>query len=366
MKQLTCEMCGGTDLIKDGGVFVCQTCGCKYSIEDAKKMMIEGTVDVSGSTIKVDTSNELANLYQIARRAKDDNNSENAAKYYDMILVKDPTSWEASFYVVYFKAMSCKIAEIQSAAISVSNCEDSVLALIRDNVPEDEQYDAVKEMELRCSLVANMLANGAKSHYDGISSDIKNNYTQEYVNNACAARDIMYNCGTQIDRIFGGREEIAMLAADAWKSGIEIHTRILPFFADMAGNKRTMISYATKIGKYDSEFAKKYIYSNTKNQLETEITTLKETISNTPTEPKWNGFGIFFIVASVILFGLAMEGSSLGADFTWAYLVGAGGVIIGILSGKPNKNVTEANRKKVAAAKETLAKKEEELRNLTK
>ena len=37
MKQLTCEMCGSTDLIKQDGVFVCQTCGCKYSVEEAKK-----------------------------------------------------------------------------------------------------------------------------------------------------------------------------------------------------------------------------------------------------------------------------------------------------------------------------------------
>ena len=100
MKQLTCEMCGSTDLMKQDGVFVCQSCGTKYSVEEAKKMMVEGTVDVTGSTVKVDTSGELANLYQIARRAKDDNNGENAAKYYDMVLMKDPTSWEASFYVV--------------------------------------------------------------------------------------------------------------------------------------------------------------------------------------------------------------------------------------------------------------------------
>ena len=38
MKQMVCEMCGGTDLIKQDGVFVCQTCGTKYSIEEAKKM----------------------------------------------------------------------------------------------------------------------------------------------------------------------------------------------------------------------------------------------------------------------------------------------------------------------------------------
>lgn len=67
MKQLTCEMCGSTDLVKQDGVFVCQSCGTKYSIEEAKKMMVEGTVDVSGSTVKVDTSDELKNLYQIAQ-----------------------------------------------------------------------------------------------------------------------------------------------------------------------------------------------------------------------------------------------------------------------------------------------------------
>ena len=46
MKQLTCEMCGSTDLMKQDGVFVCQSCGTKYSVEEAKKMMVEGTVQV--------------------------------------------------------------------------------------------------------------------------------------------------------------------------------------------------------------------------------------------------------------------------------------------------------------------------------
>lgn len=48
MKKIVCEMCGG-ELIKDSGVFVCQNCGCKYSVEEAKKMMVEveGTVNVA-------------------------------------------------------------------------------------------------------------------------------------------------------------------------------------------------------------------------------------------------------------------------------------------------------------------------------
>ena len=68
MKQLTCEMCGSTDLMKQDGVFVCQSCGCKYSVEEARKMMVEGTVDVSGSTVKVDTSDQLNKLLVLATR----------------------------------------------------------------------------------------------------------------------------------------------------------------------------------------------------------------------------------------------------------------------------------------------------------
>ena len=61
LRALTCEMCGSTELIKQNGVFVCQACGTKYSLEEAKKMMVEGTVNVSG-TVKIDMSDKLKRL----------------------------------------------------------------------------------------------------------------------------------------------------------------------------------------------------------------------------------------------------------------------------------------------------------------
>ena len=255
MKQLTCEMCGSTNLIKQDGMFVCQDCGTKYSVEEAKKMMIEGTVDVSGSTVKVDTSGELANLYQIARRAKDDNNGENATKYYDMIMVKDPTSWEASFYVVYFKAMECKIAQIRSAGISVANCVDTVLKLIKDHVEgKEEQIKAVQEVTLRCVLISGMLYNAAKNHYYGIDSEIRGNYTQEMINNCCAARDIMYILGNNIDSIFGDYTKLHSAAASAWKDGIDKHNGLMSYFAQKEANKDDIMKYVAKVQKYDSSY----------------------------------------------------------------------------------------------------------------
>ena len=127
MQAIKCELCGSNSFTKEDGYFVCNHCNTKYTLEEAKKMMIEGTVNV-----KVDDSEELNKLYQIARRARDEENNQNAAKYYEMILMKDPSSWEANFYTVYFQAMSCKIGEIPTAATSVNNCISNTFKLIKE------------------------------------------------------------------------------------------------------------------------------------------------------------------------------------------------------------------------------------------
>ncbi len=217
---------------------------CAYPIQ-------QGIVDVSGSTVKVDSSKELDNLYQIARRAKENNNGENAAKYYDMILVKDPTSWEAAFYVVYFQATTCKIIEIQSAAISVSNCIDTVLMLIKDHVQgKDEQIKAANEVATRCISIAQMLYNGAMNHYNGINSEIKSNYTQEMIDRCCAARDICYLLGTNLENIFD-YQELKPTVAEAWKAGISKHSALVRFFSDKEGNKQFISNMVEKVKKYD-------------------------------------------------------------------------------------------------------------------
>ena len=36
---LSCELCGHTEFLKQDGVFVCQGCGTKYTLEEARKLM---------------------------------------------------------------------------------------------------------------------------------------------------------------------------------------------------------------------------------------------------------------------------------------------------------------------------------------
>ncbi len=90
MKQLTCEMCGSKNLVKQDGLFVCQNCGTQYSVEEARKMMVEGTV-------QVDSSHLTGNYLSMAKNALDAGNNAEADSYCNKIIEVDPTAYEAWF-----------------------------------------------------------------------------------------------------------------------------------------------------------------------------------------------------------------------------------------------------------------------------
>ena len=281
MKALTCEMCGSTNLVKEGGVFVCQSCGTKYSVEEAKKMMVEGTVDVKG-TVKVDTSDELKNLYEIARRAKDSDNSDNATKYYDMILVKDPSSWEANFYVVYYKAMSCTIGQIASAGYSVTNCLSSVLDLVENNVSEAEKEGVLKEIQERCSIIAHMLSGAAETTYLNTDIAYRNDYMSDFSDRVLAAYAICFTFGDALEEKYHGK--YSTMSVESWKDGIDVlqsYTKHLPSYLDFSELQQAINKWCEKIKKYDPSYVEPSF--NTESPVSSTTTTTTNTSSSADT-----------------------------------------------------------------------------------
>ena len=194
MKTLVCEMCGGNNLLKQEGVYVCQNCKTQYSVEDAKKMMIEGTVDVSGSTVKVDNSAKLDNLYKVARRARDDGNTAQAYKHYEQIQMEDPDNWEPAFFVSLYSAIdilkndspgdSVRVSGgrvslggnyrsgIGSAIRTVYNCLDGVFDLIEEIQDYDEQQNAVDEVTAYTNSFKNSLRDIIENENRRMASEI--------------------------------------------------------------------------------------------------------------------------------------------------------------------------------------------------
>lgn len=74
MQALKCEMCGGNDIVKQDGLYVCQHCGTKYSIEEAKKLM-------SGVKVVIDNSGSVQNYLTLAQNALEAKNNKEAENY---------------------------------------------------------------------------------------------------------------------------------------------------------------------------------------------------------------------------------------------------------------------------------------------
>lgn len=146
MKQLVCEMCGSTEMLKQDGVFVCQTCGTKYSVEEAKKMMVEGTVEIFG-TVQIDNSDELENVLDLAINADVSGNREEAEFYCNRALEIEPTNsiawlikgksagWQSTLDNIRFaEAINCfanavnYMPDIKKDEI-LEDCKDEIMSL---------------------------------------------------------------------------------------------------------------------------------------------------------------------------------------------------------------------------------------------
>ena len=89
MSKLICEVCESTDFVKQESMFVCQSCGLKYSTAEAKKMMSGGADGTTGNAT-AGNADKINSLYQLARRARDENNTEN------LIIKNDPSAFYCS------------------------------------------------------------------------------------------------------------------------------------------------------------------------------------------------------------------------------------------------------------------------------
>lgn len=201
MNALVCEMCNSNDIIKQDGFYVCQHCGMKYSPEEAKKMMIEGTVDVSGSTIKVDNSAFVERYLANARRAKQKEDWKETEKYYNMVEQNDPTNIEAIFYSSFAQV---KLALLEKD--SKEKRQNIFNILVKGVSVIDDNYDSTsKEHENLLSVIMEDikgLKNGTIVPTTHLAEYVtKNGYGNIVDRNQIVEDDSLYTTYNMIDEV---------------------------------------------------------------------------------------------------------------------------------------------------------------------
>lgn len=140
MKQLTCEMCGSTDLMKDGGVFVCQTCGCKYSVEEAKKMMVE-----VGGAVEVKNAAQLENLLKLANSSFESKNYAQAEEFCNQVIAMDDKNYKA--WKLKGEAINYQINSKNQRILEVYNCIMTSYRILSDEEKAIKKYEIISSLK---------------------------------------------------------------------------------------------------------------------------------------------------------------------------------------------------------------------------
>lgn len=159
MKAIVCEMCSSHEFKKEDGLFVCEHCGTKYSIEEAKKLMVE-----------IDNSKKMANLYERARKSLEVDDLEHAAEYYKQILDEVPNDWEAYFYSYLGETTSFTNSQAGSVAAKLGSTIPAAYDMAVETDNADDIAERVKLIsEKTAHRLAGIAATGAAllSEYEG-------------------------------------------------------------------------------------------------------------------------------------------------------------------------------------------------------
>jgi len=253
MKQIVCEMCGGKDLIKQDGTYVCQNCGTKYSVEEAKKMMVT-----------IDNSAKLENALKNARRAKECNDYKEAEKFYNIVQMEEPENWEANFYSNYCKAM---MSDISQVTYYITNCIKNVLKDVKKLNDTIQQNEAIKQINTDLSTLATLGYNNVINFYNS-QKTIYNNILF-----ASKISDVNLKCANDIlpfaDMLtFFGKELVSEFGENEFTNliNVQCHEAALRIINDLYKSTDASFSDSNSV-----DFLQKYAYELKKIRPSSEL-----------------------------------------------------------------------------------------------
>lgn len=134
MRAIVCEMCGSNEFKKIDGEYQCLHCKTRYTVDEAKKLMIEGTVDVKG-TVQIDDSNKTDNYQTLASRAFENEQYDQAYEYYSKLLEINTDNWMYIYKKGICSAKKSTLAQFKVDEV-VKACKDALRVLEKNEVKD--------------------------------------------------------------------------------------------------------------------------------------------------------------------------------------------------------------------------------------
>ncbi len=220
----------------------------------------------------------------LARRAREEDNAEDAKKYYDIVRTEDPDNAEAKFFYSYYHMYSGKVGDAVHNYLSLCKGIDSTLKMIVASESTAEEKKAFIKAILNCTMKAYDTAESAyykvntgsiveiRSAYDKAVKTTIGTYTDNFGEDeelfetniniklsklVTSVYDTpFYNLGDEIESKYSSNPELMAKAIDIWKTGIDKGRKMI-YIADPSGKAKrdeNIAKYGAKIQKYDPTY----------------------------------------------------------------------------------------------------------------
>ena len=231
--RLICRVCGIENIGLKDDRLVCGSCGCSFSLEEARKRIEEGSIVPT----KDDGIPELRRLMHESRKM---GATDQAVSRCKDILCIDPTDWEANYNLTALKYWRGRnltgSSSDQRAMDEMRKSTITALTLIRNTVPDpaEQAADAAEVMDVFfkfCTVVY------------GCSKD----------NDFDCLCGILYDCSVKTDELFGDNREAAVCLVRPMALLFRLRTcSSVPF---SSRKNPTPDECLALVRKYDPEFA---------------------------------------------------------------------------------------------------------------
>lgn len=239
MKKFVCQTCGSSKLVKQDGLYICEYCRTKYTVEEANKLYVEVTIS---------HDEEVKELYVAANRKLETRNWDEAYDIFRQILSLCPNDWEAIFYTEVTKTLRDGSSSLPDNASSLSKAVKETLHILqeeKDDKELDDHIATINKLIIDLCSVYYTDTKKTEKHYTFDSGEAM--LARNKIYTSCI--DLSYYYGDVLHSYFGDRYK--NMVVEAWKQGVTFQNNSMIKECQLG----TASDYEAKIQKYEPNWS---------------------------------------------------------------------------------------------------------------
>ncbi|MCQ2201319.1 MAG: hypothetical protein MJZ27_04455 [Bacteroidales bacterium] len=239
MNKFVCETCGSSNLLKQDGLYMCEYCRTKYTVEEVKKLFVE---------VAINHDEEVKELYTAASRELETRNWEAAHETFKHILSLCPNDWEAIFYSEITKTLRDGRESFPHNVVPLCKAINEALHIIQKETDDNDQDDNIATITKLVIDLSDIYFIDTKKTEKLLTFDSAD--TIQYRNLIyTSCMDLCYYYGDILHGYFGDRYKNTIV--QAWKQGVTIQNNSNIKKCQFG----TASEYEAKIQKYEPNWS---------------------------------------------------------------------------------------------------------------